>query len=104
MCSCLSSYTGDRCQFINPCFPVSPCLFGGTCIAVLNSYSCQCPPGRTGNTCQLFADSPCASGFQCTNGGTCIVLSGTTTASCICRANFTGRNCEQGLQEICFLV
>ncbi len=100
VCSCLINYNGDRCQYINQCYPNSPCLYGGTCIAVLNSYSCQCPVGRTGTTCQLFADDPCAGDYRCLNGGTCRILSGTANASCLCPIEFTGSKCEQGWLDI----
>jgi Notch-like protein len=100
LCSCLISYTGDRCQYINQCYPISPCLYGATCISVLNSYSCQCPVGRTGTTCQLLSDNPCAGDKYCFNDGTCIILSGTGNSSCLCQTNFAGEKCEQGLLKI----
>jgi hypothetical protein len=96
----LINYIGDHCQYINQCYPVSPCLFGGTCVPLVNGFSCQCPAGRTGNTCQSFADDPCAGGYRCYNGGTCVILSGTETASCSCPMNYTGADCSQGLLEI----
>jgi hypothetical protein len=101
LCSCLLSFTGDRCQFINRCFANSPCLFGGTCISVMDSFSCQCPAGRTGTTCQLLSDNPCAGIHQCLNGGTCQLLSGTSQAACSCSANFTGDKCQTGLPSNC---
>ena len=98
LCNCLISFTGDRCQYVNQCYPTSPCLAGGgTCIPVLNSFSCQCPTGRTGTTCQSLSDNPCAGQSQCLNGGTCRVVPGTSQAACLCLANFTGANCQQGL-------
>ena len=53
-CSCYAGYdladNGRSCENIDECSS-DPCENGGTCIDVLNSYSCQCPAGWTGSTC-----------------------------------------------------
>ncbi|CAF3583203.1 unnamed protein product, partial [Rotaria sp. Silwood2] len=64
-------------------------------------FSCQCPVGLTGTTCQLLSDNPCAGGdYRCLNGGTCIILSGTSQASCSCPINFTGQQCEHVVSSV----
>lgn len=35
---------------VEECFQ-APCLNGGTCHELMGSYSCTCPPGFTGLTC-----------------------------------------------------
>lgn len=62
----------------------------------MNTFSCQCPPGRTGTTCQMQADNPCVGKNQCMNGGTCEVIPATSQSACRCPPRFTGERCEQG--------
>ena len=38
---------------INECFPINPCLNNGECQNIRGSYTCACPPGFTGNNCEL---------------------------------------------------
>ena len=47
-------------MFINPYFSSdidecasSPCQNGGTCIDGINSYTCNCVPGHTGDNCEI---------------------------------------------------
>lgn len=37
---------------LNECLS-NPCAYGSTCIDGIDSYSCLCPPGRSGSTCSL---------------------------------------------------
>lgn len=99
LCSCTVNYIGESCEYVNQCYPTSPCLNGGTCLALINGFSCQCPAGRTGVLCQLLSDNPCAGGYGCLNDGTCIILSGTAQPGCLCPSGLTGEKCEQGLEE-----
>jgi hypothetical protein len=73
----------------NHCAP-NPCINGGTCANGATTFTCTCPPGFTGTTCQTTIDS-CASN-PCRNGATC--SSGAGTYSCACPTGFTGTNCE----------
>ena len=36
---------------LNKCIP-NPCRNGATCVRAINSYSCQCVAGYTGQDCQ----------------------------------------------------
>lgn len=50
-CSCVTGFTGRRCEVnINDCAP-QPCL-RGTCVDQVNGVLCQCPFGFTGARCE----------------------------------------------------
>ena len=55
----------------------SPCENGGTCVDLVGTFSCDCPPGLTGPTCavNLGACQP----DSCANGGTCITMNDTSS-------------------------
>jgi hypothetical protein len=54
------------------CARLSPCRSGATCINDgLGGYTCSCPPGYTGGTCQVEI-SECSPN-PCSNGGSCTV-------------------------------
>ncbi|KAK1336807.1 hypothetical protein QTO34_002842 [Cnephaeus nilssonii] len=94
-CSCLSGFTGRRCQLdVNECAS-QPCQNGGTCTHGINSFSCQCPAGFRGPTCET-AQSPCDT-KGCVNGGQCQVVSG--SAVCECPVGYTGNACETDVDE-----
>lgn len=67
-----------------------PCQSGGTCEDLILSFSCTCPPGYTGTTCQTDLDE-CSSN-PCLSGGTCV--DGVNSYSCLCPEGFTGAECE----------
>lgn len=72
-----------------------PCQNGGACTHGVNSFSCQCPDGFGGPTCET-ALSPCDT-KECANGGQCQADSG--SAVCVCQAGYTGTVCETDLDE-----
>ena len=44
--------SGDSGCVANPCTG-APCMHGGTCTVTGNDYTCQCPPGINGKSCEL---------------------------------------------------
>ncbi len=84
----------------------NPCENGGTCTDLIGDFSCNCPPGLTGPTCDINI-GVCQSN-SCANGGTCINLgSGSdsssemiNTFSCNCAAGFTGSTCTIKCESI----
>ena len=73
-----------------------PCQNGGTCVDNVNSFSCVCPPGLTGNNCEII-DDHCVHLRPCQNGATCLRRSG--TYQCQCTDGYSGRDCEEGLMS-----
>ncbi|KAL4608131.1 hypothetical protein GN956_G25171 [Arapaima gigas] len=73
-CSCPIGFSGEFCQFSDPCWS-EKCHNGGTCVLTnLTEFRCDCPPGFTGKTCESSTDDCIARG--CQNGGTCINTNG----------------------------
>lgn len=70
-------------------FP-DPCQHGGICNDGLNSYTCNCMPGYTGNNCETNIDDCVVN--PCRNGGSCIDL--VNGYKCVCKIPFTGRTCD----------
>ncbi|XP_077390200.1 uncharacterized protein sned1 isoform X5 [Festucalex cinctus] len=94
-CSCLSGFTGRRCQInVDECASF-PCQNGGTCQDHINSFSCQCPPGYTGSLCETDVDE-CRDG-PCLNGALCVQTSDNFT--CVCPPGYTGVLCQTDIDK-----
>jgi hypothetical protein len=78
----------------NNCAP-NPCQNGATCQNLANGFTCACPPGFTGATCQTNIDD--CSGSPCLNGGAC--TDGVNSYSCACPPGFIGANCQTNIDE-----
>ncbi|XP_025835498.1 protein crumbs isoform X2 [Agrilus planipennis] len=76
----------------------SPCANGGSCTATKTGFNCSCPPGFTGDQCQVDIDE-CASD-PCMNGGTC--MDRVNGFYCNCTENWMGQFCEKPF-DICEL-
>eukprot|EP00063_Salmo_salar_P029383 XP_014004218.1 PREDICTED: neurocan core protein [Salmo salar] len=74
----------------NPC-QTSPCLHGGSCLQEGDGYSCYCPQGYSGESCEIDIDD-CQSN-PCQNGGTCI--DEINSFVCLCLPSYGGATCEK---------
>ncbi|XP_076269824.1 terribly reduced optic lobes isoform X47 [Rhynchophorus ferrugineus] len=70
----------------------NPCKNGAQCIPLSPiDFSCVCPPGFAGKTCDTKVDL--CKNKPCQHGGIC--RSNSTGFSCDCLLGYTGRTCEQ---------
>ena len=66
---CPRGYTGSLCETRTLCASM-PCLNGGICVVINNSYVCTCQPGFVGQNCQDDLHSNCTLAL-CANGASC---------------------------------
>ncbi|XP_033726981.1 MAM and LDL-receptor class A domain-containing protein 1-like [Pecten maximus] len=86
--------TNGTCALL-PCDQATTCLNGGTCVAASNNagFTCNCPPGFTGQTCDSTESVPCSTSQDpCMNGGICTLTGNVMTCTCV--GGFTGQFCE----------
>ncbi|XP_055074736.2 neurocan core protein [Misgurnus anguillicaudatus] len=74
----------------DPC-QTNPCLHGGSCLIEGEGYSCLCPQGYSGESCEIDIDD-CQSN-PCQNGGTCI--DEINSFVCLCLPSYGGATCEK---------
>ncbi|XP_008296529.1 protein delta homolog 2 [Stegastes partitus] len=101
-CTCASGWAGRFCdKDLSICSRQQPCHNGATCVMEdSGDFSCLCPEGFHGPTCQrrtgpcYLNRSPCKNGGQCEDGdGFAAEL------TCRCLAGFTGRRCETDVDD-----
>ena len=55
MCSCTTLYSGQNCQYRNPC-ATNKCKNNATCVSLMedgnDGYLCDCLPGFEGDLCE----------------------------------------------------
>ncbi|GAV04933.1 hypothetical protein RvY_15133 [Ramazzottius varieornatus] len=95
-CLCKAGFEGKHCELDRDDCRTSPCKNGGTCHDLLNSFSCTCPAGYSGATCQHKTSTEDCSLSPCLNGGTCSPPHNgpTTTSTCTCAKGYEGGLCQ----------
>ncbi|CAD5120054.1 DgyrCDS8636 [Dimorphilus gyrociliatus] len=74
----------------------NPCLHNGECKEnTINSYTCKCRSGFSGDRCEIDEDE-CVS-EPCFNGATCQDAKGFYL--CVCTEGFSGSRCQENLND-----
>uniref|UniRef100_A0A182J250 EGF-like domain-containing protein n=1 Tax=Anopheles atroparvus TaxID=41427 RepID=A0A182J250_ANOAO len=100
---CTARYTGDFCDFPNPCHTAAGprCQNGGSCETTFRdgipSFSCRCPIGYTASLCEIPVKNACDSS-PCNNGGNC-KLKTLDDYTCVCATGYSGKHCDK--QNLC---
>ena len=68
------------------------CANNATCVNGINSYTCLCPTGYTGQFCHISLN-PCKDN-PCTNGVCKLAADSNTGYYCSCFAGWTGQTCN----------
>lgn len=71
-------------------------ITGGSCIDGIDSYSCACPTGFTGQHCEI-SDQECVGENPCQNNGTC--QKNGDGFICRCKPGFIGAICSSQVNE-----
>ncbi|XP_046847319.1 protein jagged-1-like isoform X4 [Xenia sp. Carnegie-2017] len=89
-CRCANGWKGELCD---QCKPHSKCVHG----SCSKPWECECHSSWAGKYCDK-ALNMCSRSSWCQNQGTCI-NSGPGEYICFCPPGFTGKNCEQDIDE-----
>eukprot|EP00058_Branchiostoma_floridae_P027594 XP_002613085.1 hypothetical protein BRAFLDRAFT_89967 [Branchiostoma floridae] len=84
-----------RPDYIDECSS-SPCLNNAACSDLINSYTCVCTGGYTGEHCEI--GNYCAS-QPCQNDRRCVERS--PGYRCVCQEGWRGKNCEEYISLPC---
>ena len=92
-CRCDLGFGGPLCdQEVDLCDP-NPCSNGGVCTdSGLGTFSCACPEGTSGTTCDVIDNENACEPNPCQNNGQCDLEDG--GFSCRCGFGFEGELCE----------
>ncbi|XP_067040326.1 neurogenic locus notch homolog protein 1-like [Acropora muricata] len=93
---CPLDFTGDgkNCREIDDCVNHT-CTNGASCKDGINSYTCNCSVGFTGEYCETDIDD-CVN-HACANVASCV--DGIDSYSCNCAVGFTGLHCETDIDD-----
>ncbi|XP_070579567.1 polycystin family receptor for egg jelly-like isoform X2 [Ptychodera flava] len=91
ICYCQELFFGDQCQYRNEC-NTNPCLNGGFCEAIDNTFYCHCPDCYTGETCEIEYNM--CIGDPCLNYGSCQTDVASCSYICYCEEFFFGDRCQ----------
>ncbi|XP_053736092.1 protein jagged-2b isoform X1 [Synchiropus splendidus] len=95
-CHCERNWGGLLCdKDLNYCGRHQPCVNGGTCMNTEPEFSCACPQGYSGKTCEI-AEHACVSN-PCANGGVCHEVE--SGFECQCPPGWAGPTCARDLDE-----
>ncbi|KJH43280.1 EGF-like domain protein [Dictyocaulus viviparus] len=99
-CACDRGYTvkGTLCdKDIDECaeWGKALCYNGATCVNVAGTYTCECPPGVTGASCDTLMEL--CDPNPCENGGICIDR--LNHFECSCLEGFSGPTCAEKCRE-----
>ena len=81
----------DQCTDDESCSEDLVCLNGGTLRTTANMEFCDCPPGFTGDSCELV--ELCTDDGYCRNGGSCKTIS-KAEFRCVCSEGYFGERCQ----------
>ncbi|XP_017289947.1 protein delta homolog 2 isoform X2 [Kryptolebias marmoratus] len=101
-CTCEPGWGGRFCdKDLSVCSQGQPCQNNATCVMEdSGDFTCLCPEGFHGPTCQKRT-GPCYwRRSPCKNGGLCEDTDGfAAELTCLCLAGFTGQRCETNIDD-----
>ena len=92
----VDSQNVSQCDQDAPC-DLSPCQNSGTCRESGDTFTCDCAPGYTGDTCG-HEETLCHTRGPCRNQGRC--TGNSTHYTCHCPWGFEGTNCNSSMARL----
>ena len=95
VCVCPPGYTGTFCENYNGFCRTDPCLNAGTCMEMINNFTCICIHPLTGRFCGYDPIDECDSD-PCINGSCTNLIN---SYNCTCDEGFTDDDCSTNIDE-----